>query len=486
MLEFENHGFGEFFDAVSLDTWILDPQGKVIKANQAAQKLTGNTPGKMIGVPIWLISWRGLSRENRKTLKSMVAQATMALPARNDLMIHLRGQQDMVINFTFKPILDEGGSPQFIFVEGRNITAYRRTSQALNQSEARFKAIFEEAGVGILIKNISGKMLDCNPAFQLMLGYSAEEISRLNYLEITFPPDRRNSRKLFTELVKGKRKNYVIEKRYMHIDGQPIWARVTASLVHEPDLEAQFIIAIVENINTQKEIENELSELQRRLMRGRELERLGLAQELHDGPLQDLIDITFQLKELEAILPDEGKPGQLQNVLLSINALARSIRTICGELRPPTLVPFGLEKTIRSHAEQFQEAHPEIKIYLDLDEDGQNLSEPIRIVLFRIYQAALNNILRHAQANQVKIQFRLEDGQAVLKVRDNGKGFELPERWINLARQGHLGIVGARERAKEVGGELNVITRIGKGTIIQAVVPLNEELRSYSEKEEIR
>ncbi len=486
MLEVENSRFGDFFDAISLNTWILDPQGKVLKANQAAQKLTGNTQDKMIGVPIWLISWRGLSPDNRKTLKLMMAQAMMALPARNDLMIHLRGQEDMVINLSFKPILDEKGSTQFIFVEGRNITAYRRTSQALNQSEARFKTIFEEAGIGILIKEINGKMLDCNPAFQVMLGYSAEEISRFDYLQITFPPDRWKSRKVFTELVKGKRKNYVIEKRYMHIDGRPIWARVTASLVHVQDHEGQFVIAIVENINTQKEIENELSELQRRLMRGRETERLQLAQELHDGPLQELIDITFQLKELEDPMAEAGKAGQLQNVLLSINVLARSIRTICGELRPPTLVPFGLEKTIRSHADQFQEAHPEIKIHLDLDEDGQSLSEPIRIVLFRIYQVALNNILRHAQANQVKIQFRLEDGQAVLKVQDNGKGFELPDRWINLARQGHLGIVGARERAKEVGGEVDVITKIGKGTTIHAVVPLNEELRNYSEKEEIR
>ena len=62
---------------------------------------------------------------------------------------------------------------------------------------------------------------------------------------------------------------------------------------------------------------------------------------------------------------------------------------ICGELRPPTLAPFGLGKTITSHALQFEESHPEIKIRLNLMDDGQALSEPVRIVLFRIYQAAL-------------------------------------------------------------------------------------------------
>ena len=144
--------------------------------------------------------------------------------------------------------------------------------------------------------------------------------------------------------------------------------------------------------------------------------------------------LTFQLKELETSQPEEAHREQVQHIQESIHRLTRSIRTICGELRPPTLVPFGLEKTIRSHVEQFQEAHPELAIKLDLEEDGQTLSEPIRIVLFRIFQAALNNILRHSEADQVKIQFRLSNGQAILKIQDNGKGFTLPERWIHLVR----------------------------------------------------
>ena len=95
--------------------------------------------------------------------------------------------------------------------------------------------------------------------------------------------------------------------------------------------------------------------------------------------------------------------------------------------------------------------------------------------MFRIYQAALTNILRHAQASKVKIQFKLDDQQAILNVEDNGKGFILPDHWITLARQGHLGILGARERASEVGGDLKVISNPGKGTIIHAVVPVKEE-----------
>ena len=484
MLEIDNRSFEQFFNAINLYSWILDSQGKVIKANQAAQRLTGFSSENGSGVPLWSIPWQGLSLQNRRILKWAVNQAMLGTPVHKDLEIYRRGQPVSSISFAFKTISLSDSGPQFIFAEGRDITAYKRTSEALNQSEARFKTIYEEAGIGILIKDITGKMLDCNPAFQQMIGYSAKEIGKYNYLAITHSADRSLGRKLFKELVSGKRKSYTVEKRYLHKDGRPIWTRVTASLVIESDQQAQFVIAIVENITTHKEIENELGEMQRRLMQGREMERLRLAQDLHDGPLQELIDVTYQLKEIETSLSEEANHDQLMRVQASVQQLARSIRTFCGELRPPTLVPFGLEKTIRSHVEQFQETHPELAIKLDLEEDGQTLSEPIRIVLFRIYQAALNNILRHAQADQIKIQFKLNNGRAILKIQDNGKGFLLPDRWIDLARQGHLGIVGARERAKEVGGDLEVITRPGKGTLLQAVIPYCEEMNGFSGHED--
>jgi PAS domain S-box-containing protein len=484
MLEIDNSSFDRFFNAIHLYSWILDSQGKVIKANQAAQQLTGYSTDNGSGVHLWSVPWQGLTLQNRRILRWAVNQVMLGIPVHKDIEINRRGQPGVIIRFTFKTITFSDVGPLFILAEGRDITAYKRTSEALNQSEARFKTIYEEAGIGIVIKDITGKMLDCNPAFQLMLGYSAREIVKFNYLAITHPADRKLGRKLFNELVNGKRKSYTVEKRYLHKDGRPIWTRVTASLVIESDQQAQFVIAIVENINTHKEIENELSEMQRRLMQGREMERLRLAQDLHDGPLQELIDVTYQLKEIETSQSEEDNRENLKHVQASVQQLARSIRTFCGELRPPTLVPFGLEKTIRSHVEQFQEAHPEIVIKLDLEEDGQNLSEPIRIVLFRIYQVALNNILRHAQADQIKIQFKLNNGRAILKIQDNGKGFLLPDRWIDLARQGHLGIVGARERAKEVGGDLDVITHPGKGTMLQAVVPYCEESNGFSGRED--
>jgi signal transduction histidine kinase len=166
---------------------------------------------------------------------------------------------------------------------------------------------------------------------------------------------------------------------------------------------------------------------------------------------------------------------QLANTQQGLNQVIQMLRSIMSELRPPTLAPFGLEKAIRSHAERFQEVHPELELHLDLMPDQQNLSEPVRLALFRIYQQALTNVVRHADARQINIRFYLNTDRAALEIEDDGRGFDVPARWIGLVRQGHLGLAGAAERAGAVGGQLNVISAPGQGTRLQVSVPYRQQ-----------
>jgi PAS domain S-box-containing protein len=236
--------------------------------------------------------------------------------------------------------------------------------------------------------------------------------------------------------------------------------------------------AALQTMNTQlkdeiierKRTQAELAEVQRRLMESREAERVHLAQELHDGPVQELYGASFRLGALKEALLDETKLNDLAATQITIQQVIQTLRAMFSELRPPALAPFGLEKAIRSHAERFQTEHPELEVTLELMPDGQALPEPVRLALFRIYQEALNNVLRHAEANAVWIRFTLETAQAILEVQDNGHGFKVPQRWLELARQGHLGLVGISERTEAIGGELKIISTPGAGTTIRVVV----------------
>ncbi|MDQ2693108.1 MAG: sensor histidine kinase, partial [Chloroflexota bacterium] len=227
------------------------------------------------------------------------------------------------------------------------------------------------------------------------------------------------------------------------------------------------IEALKDEITSRRRAQAEVAELRGRLAESRESERLLLAQELHDGPIQDLFALSYKM----TASPESAQVPAIKTVQDDVMRIIGTLRRLCEELRPSALISHGLETAIQSHLEQFKQQYPAYHIEVDLDKDSR-LPERVSLALFRIYQQALANIVRHAQADRIFIGFRVEGRQAVLEIHDNGRGFEVPVSWIDFAREGHLGLVGAIERAEAVGGEVAVTSAPGSGTQIQVTVPL--------------
>jgi signal transduction histidine kinase len=233
------------------------------------------------------------------------------------------------------------------------------------------------------------------------------------------------------------------------------------------------------DITEQKRLENEMRrsvehiEVQRRLIQLREQERVQIARDLHDGPLQELIGLNFLVSSAEAMVSEGSAGDSIHAIRDSLQEMIESLRTFAGELRPPALAKFGLAKAIRSFVEGFQKKHAGLEIDLDLVDDAQTIPEQSRLVLYRILQESVNNIFRHAQASQVKICLQLTPTEVILEVQDNGSGFEMPEDWLELARQGHLGLIGMHERAETAGGSLSLRTAPGEGTLVHIQIPLD-------------
>lgn len=346
----------------------------------------------------------------------------------------------------------------------------QQAEENLRRSEARFRTIFEGAPLGIELIDLNGHLLECNAAVSAMLGYSAEELRQIDRSEEKHPANLLANVDMFNELRNGNRDSFGMEKPYIRKDGRLAWSRLVVSLVRDYDQQPQFAIAMIEDITERKQMEAELIELQRRLMESREAERLHLAQELHDGPVQDLLGLSFNMKALESDLAEENAHS-MEVLRGSLQKVISTIRTICRDLRPPTLAPFGLEKAIRSHVETFVQDHPNIHVRLELMADGQSLKERVRLALFRIYQQMLVNVVRHANASNIVVRFKYDKEQATLEIQDDGEGFVVPSRWIEMARKGHLGLVGAAERAEAIGGKMKIESAPGKGTTVRVIVP---------------
>ncbi len=347
-----------------------------------------------------------------------------------------------------------------------------RSEQELTRSEARFRAIFEGSAIGILMTDINGKVVLSNPALEEMLNYPAGGLNGLNMQDLLQPEEAAKHRAQVRALLAETGLYPPLELRYRLKNGSAVWGRNVASVVYDAGGSPRYVITMVEDITQQKQMQDELTELRRLMNTNLENERIRLAQDLHDGPIQDLYVINMQLSGLI----DEAQDSEtVQETMNAVENVIASLRDTITELRPPTLVDFGLERAIRSHAERLKENAPELKLHLDLESDQQRLSQQARLALFRNYKSAISNVMRHAQARNLWVRFRIEGEQAILEIQDDGQGFQFPQRLVELVREGHLGLVGMLERAEAMGGKLKVNATPGKGALLRTEIPCVEE-----------
>jgi PAS domain S-box-containing protein len=146
-----------------------------------------------------------------------------------------------------------------VFIQLKRMEATRR------QSEARFRAVFEEAALGIALVDMEGRAIETNPALRKMLGYSGNELRGMQFTEFTHPDDVAVDMDLYKELVAGKRDHYQMEKRYIRRDGRVVWGRLTVSLVQCVEGDLQYAIGMVEDITERTHVESRLVMAQRRL-----------------------------------------------------------------------------------------------------------------------------------------------------------------------------------------------------------------------------
>lgn len=357
------------------------------------------------------------------------------------------------------------------------ITERLSAKQALAISESRFRSIFESVTVGIKVLDLEGKILQTNYAFQSMIGYSEDELVGNHFHKFLHPEDVRPAIRLFQDVKAKGTSSFRFEHRTVHKDKSIVWVKTIFTVITRgnEDQSPAFIVGIVENITEQKRIELEMAELNSRLQNSMELERLRLAQELHDSPMQSLYSAIYRIEEMRNKADPQLKEA-LGDVKQHIQNVLQDLRATAKELRPPTIFNFGLENAIRSHANDIAEKHPNLNIQLSLAHDRQILPEKVRLALFRIFQQSLANVLRHAKATEVNVRFSFDAEEAHLEIRDNGKGFEVPSNWIEFVRQGHYGLAGAAERATTLGGTFHVKSEPGNSTTIRVTIPWRDSL----------
>ncbi|MEO8717161.1 MAG: sensor histidine kinase [Burkholderiales bacterium] len=201
----------------------------------------------------------------------------------------------------------------------------------------------------------------------------------------------------------------------------------------------------------------------------REEERTRIAREIHDELGQALTGLRMDLSWLEKRLPGEltAPAGKIQSMYQLIDHTIQSVRRISSGLRPEVLDDTGLPGAIGRQARQFQ-ARTGIRCKVELPEELLVMEQARATGVFRIFQEAMTNVARHARATRVEILMRLDAGVLRLSVADNGLGLS----GVDSRSPKTLGLLGMRERALLLGGEIAIGGSDVGGTRIELSVPL--------------
>jgi len=302
----------------------------------------------------------------------------------------------------------------------------------------------------------------------------------MNVLQHLVPPeDHSIVQGMLRDVVQGQVREYEVR-----------WRTQTGSMVHLagasiPRFAAsgEFLstLCTLRDITERKRAEEQLratSEqlrvLSARLRSTREEEGARSARALHDELGSALTSLKWDLEEIDNTYAGAGSQGSLSALRAKIATMTKQIddtintvRRIASELRPRILDDLGLAAAIEWQTQQFQ-ARTGIICQVDALVESGGVSQEQATAIFRIFQEALTNILRHAQATRVNITIAEEEGAYVVEVRDNGRGITEEERTGSRS----LGLLGIRERVQLIGGTIDLTGLTGKGMVLTIRVPL--------------
>jgi PAS domain S-box-containing protein len=460
------------FNAMTEAVVILDQNGRFVQVNPTAQTYFGMDPTgqlretTLLDLPLFEPDGRPMAPEN--------------LSAARALRGELVQNQQMRFSNPRGEVFDVAVSAAPLFLDDRlvgavlvwrDVTEREQLLRSLREISERFDVALRNAPVSVYTLD---RDLRFTWVYKPVINFTVDQMLGRRDDELLPPEDVAGLmaiKRRVVETGEGTRTELTL-----NVSGEERIFDITLEPMHGPDGRVTGLTVAWIDITRQRKMEAEVLqrmaqiEIQREILRHREQERMEVARDLHDGPLQDMIGLSFALSDMVNTDDKTERLEKIQGIQNSLQAQIDNVRVLCSELRPPALAPFGVERAIRAYLETFREKTPQIHFNLDMVRDGQALPEETRMALFRVFQESLNNIAKHSGATQAWVRFQLDGERVELEVRDNGQGFTRPANLVTLARQGHLGLVGMQERVEAVGGRLEINSTPGEGARVRVEI----------------
>jgi PAS domain S-box-containing protein len=389
-----------------------------------------------------------------------------------------RGAEIQHYKIISSPVKDNTGKVTAAIEMVEDITEHLKMNERLQDSELRYRTIFETTGNATLIVEADTTISLVNTEFEKFSGYSKMEMEGKRSWTEFVDEEHLAMMETYHRL---RRTDPAIAPRHYESSirtkaGQAKDVLATVAMLPGTSQSVVSLMDITERKKAQLDLqasEEKLRNFSSHLQSAQEEERKRIARDLHDGIGQSLMVIKLNVEKAIKSLPsgvcnERTIAGSLKSLLPLIQSCVEETRRICSGLRPHILDDIGLIATIGWLCRNIHSSYPNIRVRQNIDVDENRIPEQLKIVIFRILQEALNNSTKYSRAKLVDISLTEKDDRLELDIQDNGTGFDLDAVLSGIKRDSGLGIAGMRERTELSGGRFRIESTNGKGTSIIA------------------
>ena len=454
---------------------VVDSQQRIVVFNSAAEKLFGYPVEEAIGQPLErLIPHRFRARNH--VLFSRFAKAGVTNRAIGPLhgLLALRAYgKEFPIEVSISRV--ETNGERLVTLILRDITERERAQQALRESEQLKASILASLSSHVAVLDSRGIVVAVtDPKFDFAVGNRlVESHVGTNYFEMCRSRIGKGDHDVSATLdgmqmvFDGKRDYFELEYP-LHSATEQLWFLMSVNPLKGP---GRGIVISHHDITERKRHEQSIQELSGRLINAQEQERSRIARELHDDINQQLAVLAIELQQLESFLPEGSLESRqkVQALWKKTHGLSTDLQHLSHQLHSTKLEHLGIIAALRGLCGEFSEQH---KIGADFQfrQVPPKLDSEISLHLFRVAQESLHNVAKHSYAKKVRMELVGTGGKVVLRVSDDGVGFDL-----NASKhQTGLGMTSMSERIRFVGGTLSIWSRPSMGTQVEATIPLSD------------